>query len=251
MIDKSQIDIQPMNDFRQPVLHKCNVVRSCGKVLEIFAGSRSFGNEAEKAGMQVFSLDIKNFEKIDLVKSIMELERKDIPFVPDIIWASPVCSAWSKTGWFHFWNTEIYASSRKFVAKKDYANESVEMVRKTIEIFSWFPNAIFFMENPEGMLYRHPVINNFVKYGLSQNLKRKLVTYCSYGDTIRKPTHIWTNSKSWLPKKPCQNGDPCHESSPRCTMNGIYKKKGNFERSKVPAALCEEILNSCVLSAVA
>lgn len=214
------------------------------EILELYAGSRSVGKVADELGYKSFSVDINDFENISLVKDIIQLERSDIPFIPTVIWASPVCSAWSKTGWFHYWDTKIYASSKKFVAKKEYANTSVEMVRKTIEIFSWFPDATFFMENPEGMLYRHPVMNNFIKYGLHKELKRRLVTYCQYGDVIRKPTHIWTNSKNWQPKAPCKNGDQCHESSPRCTMNGIYKKKGSYERSKVPAELIKECLNS-------
>jgi len=37
------------------------------KLLELFAGSRSVGKEAEKLGMEVFSVDVKDFENIDLI----------------------------------------------------------------------------------------------------------------------------------------------------------------------------------------
>ena len=211
------------------------------KVLELFAGSRSIGKVADELGYDCFSTDINSFLDIDLVKDIADLNKKDIPFIPDIIWASPVCSAWSKTGWFHYWDTKVYSNSKLFVAKKEFAKESIEMIRKTIEIFSWFPNAVFFMENPQGLLYRHPVINNFVTYGLSNNLKRHLITYCQYGDNIMKPTHLWTNSNIFMPKR-CNKGDSCHESSPRGTMTGIRKKKNSYERSKMPYKLCLEIL---------
>lgn len=216
------------------------------KVLELFAGSRSVGKICDRYGWEVFSVDTEPFDKINLQKSVIDLERNDIPFIPDIIWGSPVCSAWSKTGWFHYWNTDIYRSGKTFVAKKEYANTSVEMVRKTIEVFSWFPDAYFFMENPEGLLYRHPVINNFSKYGLLKNYKRDLVTYCQYGDTVRKPTQIWNNCKAWIPKPTCSNGDTCHISSPRCTQKGVRSKKDAFERSKVPEQLIIEILNACI-----
>jgi hypothetical protein len=96
---------------------------------------------------------------------------------PDIIVASPTCSVWSKTGWFNYWDTTIYRNSGVFHPKKPYANESIEMVRKTIEVFSWFPEAVFFMENPEGMLYLHPVIGKFVDYGLSNHLRRETNTH--------------------------------------------------------------------------
>lgn len=220
------------------------------KVLELFAGGRSIGKVCDKLGWECFSVDIVAFENISLVKDVITLERKDIPFEPDVIWASPVCSAWSKSGWFHYWDTGIYRSSKRFVAKKAYANVSVEMVRKTIEIFSWFPNAEWFMENPQGLLYRHPIMNEFVRHGLHEELKRRLVTYCQYGDTVRKPTHIWTNSRTWKPKKHCENGDPCHLSSPRDTQKGTRSKKGSYERAVIPEALCLEILSSTGLQSV-
>ena len=46
-------------------------------VLELFAGSRSFGKVAEQRGHNVFSVDWKQFDGIDLVIDIEDLE---IPF---------------------------------------------------------------------------------------------------------------------------------------------------------------------------
>jgi len=213
------------------------------KVLEIFAGSRSIGKQAELLGMEVLSIDKFVTEGMDLVLGVEELTKELILEKlgePDIIWASPVCSAWSKTGWFHYWDTAMYKLTNQFIAKRPDANDSVEMVRKTIEIFSWFPNATFFMENPEGMLQKHPVIKYFQLYGL--RVRKSLVTYCRYGDDIRKPTHIWNNCENWQPLSPCNKGDKCHEYSPRCTQKGIRSKKGSFERSKIPDLLCKEVL---------
>jgi len=62
------------------------------KVLELFAGSRSIGKVADELGYEVFSVDINNFEGIDLVKDILDLKKEDIPFIPDLIWASPPCT---------------------------------------------------------------------------------------------------------------------------------------------------------------
>ena len=42
------------------------------KVLELFAGSRSFGKAAESLGFDVFSSDINNFPKIDYVVDILK-----------------------------------------------------------------------------------------------------------------------------------------------------------------------------------
>jgi len=214
-------------------------------LLELFSGSKSVSNVASALGIK--SLSVDKFIESDLQIGIEELSKETILEMlgePTIIWASPVCSAWSKTGWFHYWDTDFYKKTKRFKAKKESANDSIEMVRKTIEIFSWFPNATFFMENPEGMLYKHPVINSFLKYGLK--VDRKRITYCRYGDLIRKPTHIWTNSINWKPRPICKNGDSCHESSPRCTQKGIYTKKNSFTRSMIPSELCFEVLQSCI-----
>ena len=59
------------------------------KLLELFAGSRSVGKVAEEMGFEVFSTDLNPFENIDLVGDILKITRDDIPFVPDVIWASP------------------------------------------------------------------------------------------------------------------------------------------------------------------
>lgn len=62
------------------------------KVLELFAGSRSIGNTAEELGMQVFSVDWTPYEKIDLAIDIEELKKEQVPFIPDVVWASPDCT---------------------------------------------------------------------------------------------------------------------------------------------------------------
>jgi hypothetical protein len=219
------------------------------KVLELFAGSRSIGKVAENMGLEVFSVDKFISENMNRVCGVEEITRDFIISEfgePNIVWASPVCSAWSKTGWFHYWDTDIYALTKQFIAKREFANESIEMVRKTIEIFSWFPNAIFYMENPDAMLQMHPVVKYFKVYGVP--VKKHLITYCRYGDTLRKPTNIWTNNFDWHPLPICNNGDRCRVRSPRCTQTGILSKKNSYERSRIPDKLCNEVLESAILS---
>ena len=49
-------------------------------ILELFAGSRSIGTEAEKIGMNVFSVDWGEYENIDLHIDIGDMKLSDIPF---------------------------------------------------------------------------------------------------------------------------------------------------------------------------
>ena len=62
------------------------------RVLELFAGSRSVGKVAESMGMEVFSVDWTDYEGIDLQMDVEKMEISDVPFIPDVVWASPDCS---------------------------------------------------------------------------------------------------------------------------------------------------------------
>jgi hypothetical protein len=199
------------------------------KVLELFAGSRSIGKAAEELGMEVFSSDLIDFGGIHYPVDIMEFDYSKVPFIPDIIWASPPCTGFSVARIGRNWNHDK-------TPKTETARIGIELVNKTIEIIKHFNPQFFFIENPRGMLRKMPVMEQF---------KRHTVTYCQYGDERMKPTDIWTNSELWIPKPACKNGDPCHVAAPRGSQTGTQGLKGAYERSKIPHALCLEVLSSC------
>lgn len=203
------------------------------KVLELFAGSRSIGKAAEILGYQVFSSDLINFEKIDYVTSILDFDINKVPFQPDIIWASPPCTAFSVAAIGKNWTKD----GDNYIAKNPRAYFGLELVKKTIQIIEALKPTYFFIENPRGMLRKMPIM---------ANLNRKGVTYCQYGDTRMKPTDIWTNSLNWIPRPMCKNGDDCHIAAPRGSSTGTQGLKGAYERSKIPEDLCLEILKSCI-----
>lgn len=78
-----------------------------------------------------------------------------------------------------------------------------------------------------------------------QDLPRYTVTYCQYGDTRMKPTDIWTNHPAPKFRPMCHNGDPCHIAAPRGAKTGTQGLKGSKERSVIPKALCEHIVDIC------
>lgn len=205
------------------------------KLLELFAGSRSVGKVAERLGYDVFSVDIEPFEGVHLVKDIEMLERIDIPFVPDVIWASPPCTTYSLAAISHHRHSIIPIS--------DAARKADKVLAKTVEIFGWFPSAKFYMENPVGMMRKMPEV---------KGLDRRTVNYCVYGDSRMKPTDIWTNNAAdlfqdgWTPRDRCRNGETrCHhEPAPRGSKTGTQGLKNAFERGKVPEQLIEEILRT-------
>ena len=200
------------------------------KVLELFAGSLSIGNTEESLGHTVFSSDINAFEGIDYVVDICDFDVSKVPFIPDMIWASPPCTYFSVASIGKHWNKDN-------TPKSDNAILGVNIVKKTLEIISYFseinPDLVWYIENPRGKLR---------KLGIIDNKFLNTVTYCQYGDSRMKPTDIWTNNDIWNPRPMCKNGSPCHTAAPRGSRTGTQGLKGNYERSKIPTGLCLEVI---------
>lgn len=203
-------------------------------VLELFAGSRSIGKVAQELGHNVFSVDIKPFEGIDFVQDIEYLSVNQIPFKPDIIWASPPCTTYSIAAISHHRDNGI--------PKTDFASKSDRMIINVLKLIKHF-ECIFYIENPRGYLRKMPFM---------QGIPKATIWYCRYGDKRAKPTDIWSNNiysllnpkGSWHPKAPCYNGNKnCHhEEAPRGSRTGTQGLANNYERSKIPINLCREIL---------
>tara|TARA_R110002096_G_scaffold28836_2_gene87289 strand:+ start:417 stop:1055 length:639 start_codon:yes stop_codon:yes gene_type:complete len=207
------------------------------KVLELFAGSRSFSKVAEQMGMQTFTTDYKDFSNINYVCNILEFNVNKVPFKPDIIWASPPCTTFSIASCYHHWNKDRTPKTKECV-------KGIEIVKKTLDIINYLKPKYFYIENPRGLLRKMDFMDNV---GI-----RNTVTYCQYDLDIplnqrrMKPTDIWTNNDKWKPRQMCKNGMPCHAAAPRGSQTGTQGLKDNYLRSIVPSELCKEILNSCI-----
>ncbi len=153
------------------------------KVLELFAGSRSIGKAAESLSMEVFSSDINAFDGIDYVVDILDFDVNNVPFVPDIIWASPPCTSYSIAAISH------HRDGQK--PRTPFAEKSDRMIAKVHDIIDYFiainPDVVYFIENPRGMLRKMDFMRRHVI--------RRCVTYCQYGDNRMNTTDIWTNTQ--------------------------------------------------------
>ena len=203
------------------------------QILELFAGSKSIGKCADGLFFESYSSDIEQFGGIDYVTDILDFDVTKISFKPDVIWASPPCTAFSVASIGKNW-TKV---GNDYLPKNPRAELGLKLVQKTLEIIEHFNPTYFFIENPRGMLRKMPMM---------AHLKRQGVTYCQYGDTRMKPTDIWTNSDKWIPRPMCSNGSPCHISAPRGSRTGTQGLANAYERSKIPEDLCIEILKSCI-----
>jgi len=206
------------------------------EILELYAGSRSIGEVAEKFGHRVCSVDIKPFKGIDIIKDIEFLTIKDLPFIPDMIWASPPCTTYSIAAISHHRREDR-------TPRTDFGAKSDRLIINTIRLIKDI-GCIYYIENPVGLLR---------KMDFMRGLNRTTITYCSYGDKRMKPTDIWSNNiwdmfnlNGWKPKPMCFNGNKkCHhEAAPRGSRTGTQGLNNNYERSKIPAMLCVEILKA-------
>ena len=162
------------------------------------------------------------------------MKLSDIPFVPDVVWASPDCTTYSIASVSTHRTNSIEPKS-DYAKKCDAVNKHwIGLIKEWLEIN---PNMVFFIENPRGMLRKMPFMQEFTRH---------TVWYCTYGDDRAKPTDIWTNSKTWIPRQICHNGNKnCHhQPAPRGSKTGTQGKKDSFNRSKIPKQLCDEILKS-------
>ena len=203
-------------------------------ILELFAGSRSIGKVAEKFGHNVFSVDWENYDGIDLVKDISQLTKEDVPFIPDMIWASPDCTTYSIAACSTHRENTVNPKT-EYAKQCDITNiHFINLIKEYLKIN---PNLVYFIENPRGMMRKMPWMQEF---------NRHTVWYCKYGDIRAKPTDIWTNSTTWIPRPICKNGnkDCHHQPAPRGSKTGTQGLGKSYDRSKIPQQLCEEIIKS-------
>jgi len=197
--------------------------------LELFSGTGSFSKVMKKYGHNTFTVDNDKSFASDLVQDIIDLREEQLPYKPDILWASPPCTTFSVASISTHWK----GGKEAYIPKTDQAILGIEMVESTLDLIDQLKPKYWFIENPRGVLR---------KMAFMKDLHRVTVTYCQYGDNRMKPTDIWTNLESWKPRPMCKNGDNCHQSAPRGSRTGTQGLKNAKLRGVIPPQLFKEIL---------
>lgn len=202
--------------------------------MEWFCGTKSFSNVMESMGHNTFTIDNDPVFYPDKVADIGSLAGIE-GYPPDILWASPPCEGFSVASIGSNWT----GGYRGYEPKSESAKRSIHLAKSTIRLIKQLEPKWWFIENPRGLLRKMPFMDDFLK---ETGGVRHTIWYCRYGDTRAKPTDIWTNALWWDPRPPCKNGDPDHTSAPRGAKTGTQGISGYKDRSRIPAALFEEIL---------
>ena len=186
------------------------------KILELYCGTKSFSKIAESRGHKCFTIDNNPKFKPNLCKDVLKVKKEDIPFKPDIIWASPPCIDYSH-------------AKRKGVS---YIEISNMMVIKSISLILALKPKYWIIENPQTGTLKF-------QYFIS-DLPFTDISYCMYGKSYRKQTRLWNNFN--FKGKVCNhigkhkdnigNGRKCW------TTKGFNKE----EKGSIPKELCLDII---------
>lgn len=204
-------------------------------IYDFFSGTGSSTQAFEDAGHTVITFELDPEFKATENVDVMLLRAEDLVAKygrPDFIWASPPCTSFSVASISHHW----ISGGKNPEPRTEEARLSQELVRHTLALIKDLnPSKGWLMENPRGMLRKLSVV---------ENLPRRTVTYCQYGDKRMKPTDLWGVVPNWTPRPACKNGDTCHISAPRGARTGTQGIKGAKDRSRVPYELGKEILDA-------
>lgn len=206
-------------------------------VFDFFAGTGSATRAFEDTGDKVIRFELDEQFEADEHVDVMDLDAQDLLDrygLPDFVWASPPCTAFSVASIGHHWAMGANGHRPKTEAAR-YNQRLVWKTRELIELLG--PTGGYLIENPRGMLRKLPPVQGLPRYG---------VTYCQYGDNRMKPTDLWGHVPGWIPRPMCRNGDSCHVSAPRGARTGTQGRVGAAARSMVPYGLGEEIRETLI-----
>ena len=198
------------------------------RLLELFSGTKSIGRAFEALGWQVTSLDSDPQSRPSLCCDVLEWDYRTFePGHFDFVWASPVCTEFS----------------RAMTRRPRRLEEGDRLVLRTIEIIGYLRPRWWAIENARSGLLK--------TRSYMEGLPFDDVTYCQYGYRYRKATRIW-NNLPWHPSRPvCCRSRRCEAFN-----NGRHaetaQRQGGKERIgqnrdqlySIPPRLCEEIAAS-------
>ena len=198
------------------------------KILELLANYGFFSTPIENEGGSVFRIDQTLYPNLDLAQDFNYLDKFQIDFKPDLIWARIPGTHFSVASMGKHWD-------RKHNPLTEDARRSIGLVKNVTRLIAEINPTYWGIECTRGKLRKLDLIDK--KY-------LKTISLCTYGDERMKPTDIWCNFYHiWEPRTICKNGDPCHISAPRGSKAGSQGDVNEKYKFKLPEELPLEIYN--------
>lgn len=144
------------------------------KVLDLYSGLKGWSGPWKERGHKVFCVEIQERWPADH-RDIFTLTRKHLPWKPDIVLASPPCTAFTVMQIGRNWTHDHQPKTQS-------ALDGLALLDRTIEIIEALNPRWYIMENPRGKMRKMPQM---------EGRERRTVTYCQYGEKRMKPTDLW------------------------------------------------------------
>lgn len=190
------------------------------RVLDLYSGLEGWSAPWRERGHQVYRVELDERFPAEH-RNVMDFEPSMLPWKPDVILASPPCTAFSVMQIGRNWNHD-------HTPKNDRARAGLVLLERTIWLIEELKPSVFIIENPVGKMRRMPQLNRY---------ERRNVTYCQYGERRMKPTDLWGGFPTGLVlNTPCKNGMPCHDRAPRGSRTGT-QGMDSAESAKIPHLL--------------
>ena len=181
-------------------------------ILELFSGYASWSKPFKDKGHTIYTLDYDVKFNADIQVDILKWDYKSWGIRPDVIFASPDCTYFSK-------------ARARWGYPEDKLNWTISLWNKTFEIIDYFEPNYYLIENPVGMARK------YFPYGYHT------IDYCMYDYKvddlyIKKPTDLWTNISIEFKRcnKTHNHASVCHD---------LYSKA---ERGRIPKGLVDSII---------
>lgn len=205
------------------------------RVLDLFSGLEGWSSPWRERGHEIYRVELNPLFPAEH-RNVMDFAPESLPWKPDVILASPPCTAFTVMQIGRNWTHD-------HKPKNDKARAGLALLDRTLWIIEKIKPTFFVIENPVGKMRRMPQMLQF---------ERRTVTYCQYGERRMKPTDLWGGfPKGLYLHPPCKNGSPCHDRAPRGSNNGT-QGMNSADAAKIPSALSLQIClaaESCLIQA--
>ena len=206
--------------------------------IDLFSGTDGFSAAFIKSReWDVITVDNRNDHddiKPIMLADIFDLTSEDFPtasYDVTVVLASPPCKAFSLAAHGHHMTKDVQP-------KTEFGQESLDLVKHTINLIRDIDPDYWFLENPLAGLRR---VMRRASWGLGE--PTGTVSWCQYGSNSMKPTDLWGNHPP-MRYRFCGRKRDCHTSAPRGAQTGTNGMSSDVDRAAIPFGLSISILDA-------